>query len=447
MSHIGDGALFGPLFGDAGTARLFDDAAAIRAMLRVESELAAAQAECRLIAPEAARLIGEACGRFEPDIPALGEATARNGVPVPGLVAALRASLSRDAASALHFGATSQDIVDTALVLRLREALDLWETRLADLLRALGCLAQDHARTAMAARTYGQAATPTTFGAVVASWGRPLLRHQAEMAGLRERVLVVSLGGASGTLAAMGPQGGAVRAELARRLGLGDPGAPWHAERDGIARLAGWMTSLCASLAKIGEDLVLLTQSGIGEVRLEGAGGSSTMPQKQNPVGASVLVALGRQAVALGGLVQGSSAHRQQRDGAAWFSEWLALPPLSIGTGRALSLARETVDAIVPDVSRMTAALDADGGVIHAEALSFALAREMGREAAEAVVRRLCAQALASGTDLRDLVRRDLPETDWRALLSGEAQWGDAAEQALAFAQSARQASPGALST
>jgi 3-carboxy-cis,cis-muconate cycloisomerase len=242
----------------------------------------------------------------------------------------------------------------------------------------------------------------------------------------------------------MGAKGTQVRSALARRLDLRDPGAPWHTERDGLAQLAGWMASLCGSLAKMGEDLILLTQTGVGEVRLASAGGSSTMPQKQNPVGPSVLVALGRQAAALSGLMQSAVTHRQQRDGAAWFTEWLALPPLCIGTGRALSLARETVSAIAPDAARMAAALDADGGLIHAEALSFALAGDLGREAAEATVKRLCAEALASGRDVRDLAQRDFPSSDWRSILAAATQWGDATDQALAFA---RQASPGALST
>lgn len=165
----------------------------------------------------------------------------------------------------------------------------------------------------MAARSYRQAATPTSFGVVVASWGRPVLRQHLRLSDAL--VPLVSLSGVTRTLAAMGEKGPAVRAALAAELGLGDTRASWHSERDGGAIFAGWMAMTCPTLAKMGDDLILLTQSGIDEVRIAGAGGSSTMPQKHNPVGPSVLVANARQLVVLAGVVQGAGVHRQNRDG------------------------------------------------------------------------------------------------------------------------------------
>ena len=162
----------------------------------------------------------------------------------------------------------------------------------------------------------------------------------------------VSLSGAAGSLSAMGEKGPLVRAALAEALGLSDPGASWHSERDGIASFAAWMATTCTCLAKMAEDLNLLTQSGIDEVVIAGAGGSSTMPQKQNPVGPSVLVAIARQATALAGVVQGAGVHRQQRDGAAWYGEWLSLPQMGILTGRALALAGDLVPRLTPDPRR-----------------------------------------------------------------------------------------------
>jgi 3-carboxy-cis,cis-muconate cycloisomerase len=405
-----DSQLYGPLFGDAETARLFSDSAEVRAMLLVEGALAKVQGERGVIPPIAGAFLHRMSLEVQIDPAALGAATAVNGVPVPALIEAFRKEAGAPEHSAyLHWGATSQDILDTALALRMRPVLDLLEARLDMLIRNLQRLALDHADLAMTARTYGQAATPTTFGAVAASWGRPLLRHRERLAPVRAGVLQVSLSGAAGTLSALGDQGPAVRAALALELGLHDPGADWHSERDGIVALAGWLAGLCASLGKLGEDLILLTQTGIAEVSLSATGGSSTMPQKQNPVGPSVLVALARQAIALCGALQGAGLHRQQRDGAAWFTEWLSLPQLCILTARALSLSAELSAGLAPDPVTMARNLAADSGLIHAEALTFVLARQMPRPEAAAAVKALVDEARASGRDLLDLARARWP--------------------------------------
>lgn len=309
----------------------------------------------------------------------------------------------------------------------------LWEGRLEGLLAALGALAAAHADLPLAARTYGQVATPTSFGAVVAGWGWPLHAQRAALAALRPALLRVSLSGAAGTLSAMGEAGPAVRAGLAKALGLDDPGHSWHSDRTGIAALAGWMGSTTAVLGKLGEDLILLTQSGIGEVQIAGAGASSTMPQKQNPVGPSVLVALARQVVALAGVLQDAGLHRQQRDGAAWFAEWLSLPQACILTSRALGLAQDLAGRITPNAVTMARNLTAGGGLIHAEALSFALATRMPRPEAQAVVKRLCREVEATGTALPDLAARDFPGTDWQAVLT-QGGLGQAPTEARAFA-------------
>jgi 3-carboxy-cis,cis-muconate cycloisomerase len=337
----------------------------------------------------------------------------------------------------LHWGATSQDIVDTALALRLRRVIEIWDARLAALLARLADLAEAHADLPMAARTYGQVAVPTGFGAQVAGWGRPMLRHRARLAALRGDVLRVSLSGAAGTLGAMGAQGPAVRARLAEALALGDPGASWHAERDGIAALSGWMAGLAGTLGKMGEDLILLTQGGLAEVALAGAGGSSTMPQKQNPVGPSAMVALARQVTGLSAVLAGAGAHRQMRDGAAWFSEWLVLPQMAISCAKALALAGQAAEGITPDAAAMRRALGADGGAALAEAASFALAARMPRPEAQARVKDLCDEARRSGTDLVALAARDFPDVDWPAVLGADAL-GTAPEEARAFARAVR---------
>ena len=434
-----DSALYRDLFGDAETAALFSDSAEVRAMLIVEGTLAQVQGRLGIIPADAAAFLHRASLEVQVDPGALAAETARNGVPVPGLVAAFRKGVEAPEMTRwLHWGATSQDILDTALALRLKRVCALWDARLAALITTLGGLAETHAETPMAARTYGQAAVPTSFGALVASWGRPLLRYRERLVAVQAGVAQVSLSGAAGTSAALGPQAGAVRAGLAQALGLADPGASWHAERDGIGALAAWMAGLTASLGKMGDDLVLLSQTGIAEVTMAGAGGSSTMPQKQNPVGPSVLVALARQAAALAGVVQGAGVHGLQRDGAAWFTEWLTLPQLCISSGRALALAGDLAARLRPDCAAMARGLAEGQGTLMAEALTFALAGQLPRPEAAARVAALCREALESQTPLATLAARDFPGTDWAAALSGAGALGAAPQEARAFAATAR---------
>jgi 3-carboxy-cis,cis-muconate cycloisomerase len=423
-----DSALYGGLFNDPETARLFTDSAEVRAMLLVEGALARVQGALGLIPAEAAAYIDRASQEVQIDPAALATETAQNGVPVPALLAAFRKQAGApEPMRYLHWGATSQDIMDTALALRLRPMLVLWETRLTGLLSTLADLADIHADQPMAARTYGQFATPTSFGAVIAAWGWPLLDWKDQLVPLREAVLKVSLSGAAGTLSAMGPQGPQVRTDLATALGLNDPGHSWHSDRSAPGQLASYAAGLAGSLGKLGEDVLALSQSGLSEVRLQG-GGSSTMPQKQNPVGASALVALSRHVIGLTSLVHQSALHRQQRDGAAWFGEWLALPQLCICTGRLLTLATEVTAALHPDPATMERLLQSDHGLIHAEALTFALAKLMPRPDAAAIVKTLCDEAQATGTALQTLVARDFPDLDWTP-----GDLGSAPDEARAF--------------
>jgi 3-carboxy-cis,cis-muconate cycloisomerase len=404
-------ALYGALFNDPETAQLFSDSAEVRAMMLVEGTLAKVQGALGLIPADAAAYLHRASFELQIDPAGMATETATNGVPVPALIAAYsKAAQAPEMTQWLHWGATSQDIMDTGLALRLKRLLVLWDARLIALIKALGQLAESHADQPMAARTYGQSATPTSFGAVVASWGQPLLRHHARLQPLKSDLAQVSLSGGAGTLSAMGDQGPQVRAELAKALALTDPGHSWHSERDSIAAFAAWMAGLTASLAKMGEDLIILTQSGIGEVSLAGAGGSSTMPQKQNPVGPSVLVALARQSIGLSATIQGAVLHRQQRDGAAWFTEWLTLPQMCISTGRALTLAADLIPRITANPGAMAAGLAADGGLIRAEALTFALTAQMPRPEAAAAVKVLALRVRTGEGDLINLAHATWPD-------------------------------------
>lgn len=428
-----DSALYRGLFSDDETAALFTDSAEIRAMLLVEGTLARVQGQLGLIPETAAAFIDRSAREVQIDPAAMAAETAVNGVPVPALVTAFRKAMEApDHARYLHWGATSQDIMETGQALRLRRVMALWDARLEALSRALGRLAAAHADLPMAARTYGQVATPTSFGAVVASWGHPILRHRARLVAVRDDLAAVSLSGAAGTLSAMGAEGPAVRAALAAALGLSDPGHSWHAERDRIGAFSAWMAGLTASLGKMGEDLILLTQSGMGEVVISGAGGSSTMPQKQNPVGPSVLVAVARQVIALDGVIQNAGLHRQQRDGAAWFAEWLTLPHICILTGRALALALDLAQRIQPDPQAMARQLDDGSGLIRAEEMTFALSRHIPRPEAQAKVKELCKLAKPGGPSLVALVAEAFPA----AAIPASPNLGTAPEEARAFAAS-----------
>ena len=431
-----DSAIYGKLFGDAEVGALFTDSAEVRAMMLVEGALAKAQGSLGLIPEVSAAALHRASLELQLDPGGLGEGVAASAVPVPGLVAAFREAMQApEHATWLHWGATSQDIMDTGLALRLRRALTIIEGRFDALEHALAGLAEAHADLPMVARTYGQAAVVTSFGAVVAAWGQPVLRHRARLAAVRRDVEQVSLSGAAGTLSAMGDQGPAVRAALADALGLADPGGSWHSARDGIAGLAAWATGLTGSLAKMGEDLLILTQSGIEEVSLASGGGSSTMPQKSNPVAPSALVAIARQVVGLNSVIQTALAHRQERDGAAWLSEWLSLGQLVILSARALDLAGEIAKGLSPNPEAMARHIEATGGMIFAEALSFALAKTLPRAEAQAATKALVAEARGANRPLEAAARASYPDLDLSRIFQPKEQLGTAPAEARNFAQ------------
>ncbi|SIO54029.1 3-carboxy-cis,cis-muconate cycloisomerase [Rhodovulum sp. ES.010] len=433
-----DSALYRGLFHDEEVGKLFTDSAEVRAMLLVEGALAKVQGQLGVIPEVSGAFIHRAAMEFQLDPAGMAAETGKNAVPVPALVAAFRKAMEApEHAQYVHWGATSQDIVDTALVLRLRQAITILEGRLRGVIRALGAQAETNADLPMAARTLAQVATPTSFGAVVAGWGWPLIRHLDRLAALKLRLLRVSLFGAAGTLSAMGPQGPEVRKGLAEALGLGNAGDPWHAARDGVAELSGWLTGVAGSLAKTGEDLVLMAQSEVGEVRLGVGGASSTLPHKQNPVDPLLLTSLARHLAGLDANIQGAAAHRQQRDAAAWMVEWLALPEIVMGAGRALTVAEALVPRIAPLPDAMARNIDGGLGLAYAEALSFALADRMPRPEAKAAVEALCREAMDAGRPLADLAARDWPGTDWAAHFTPAAQMGEAPAHARRFATAA----------
>ncbi len=333
------------LIGDAAIAPWFSDEADIAAMLRFEAALAAAQAACGLIPVTAAAAIAEACDGFEVDHNALRVGMAADGVLGPAFVAALRERVDPPHRAWVHFQATSQDAVDTSLVLRLAAVVGDLGARLERVIAWLEELRRVHGRVILMGHTRMQRALPITAADKVDAWRAPLERHARRLVELTPRLLVVQLGGPVGTRGGLDGQGDAVADGLATRLGL-HPAPCWHTARDGIAEFGFWLALVAGSLGKIGQDIALLSQNEIGAVRLSGGGRSSAMAHKSNPVAAEALVALARFAAGQAGTLAQALVHENERSGAAWTLEWMLLPGLCIATGAALRHA----EAILADL-------------------------------------------------------------------------------------------------
>ncbi len=410
-ASVFDSPLYAHLFPTGEAGRLFSDTAAIRAMLLVEGALAQAQGAQGVIPELSAKAIQRATMEIQIDPGAIAKATGENGVSVPGLVAAFRAEMNApEHAQFVHWGATSQDIIDTGLMLRLRQLLLLAETDLRAIISALALQAEKHATTPMAARTYGQQATPTSWGAVIADWGHALCDLLDALPALRSSSLLVSLSGAAGTSSALGPDAAQTRTALAKGLGLNDPARSWHVDRGPILRIADWLAQVASVLSRMGATLIALTGSEVGEVTLGATGASSTMPQKQNPVGPSALQALGHQMTGLRTALAPATQHLHQRDGAAWFAEWMILPQIALVSACALQHAKALSSSMKPNTDKMAETLEDGLGLIHAEALSFALADTMQRPQAQTVTKSLCRQAQEEGVELEDIARAAYPD-------------------------------------
>ncbi|WP_299045915.1 lyase family protein [uncultured Tateyamaria sp.] len=427
-------SLYAQLFPTGEVGRLWSDSAEVRAMLLVEGALAKVQGAQGMIPDLSAAFIHRSSLEVQIDPAGLADATGRNGVSVPALVAEFRKAMEApEHAQFAHWGATSQDIIDTALMLRMRQTLAVQRDTLVTLLKTLGAQASTHAATPMVARTYGQHATPTSWGSVLAQWGHPLADALDDLSRVQEASLWVSLSGASGTASALGPKPDATRAALADALNLNDPGRSWHTDRGPVLRIADWMGRVVATLAGMGDSAVALAATDCQDLTLGAAGSSSTMPQKHNPVGPSALVALGHQVAGLRASLQAAAAHQHQRDGAAWFTEWMVLPQIALSCAAAINLAHVMVRDWSPDVDAMAAKFDGLGGA-HAEALSFALAAKMPRPEAQEATKVLIAEAMAQRQSLADIARAAHPDLP-RDLFDPASQMGTAPAHARAFAQ------------
>ncbi|BAB53363.1 3-carboxy-cis,cis-muconate cycloisomerase [Mesorhizobium japonicum] len=339
-----DHPLLSALLGDEEASRHFSVEAEIEAALAFEGALAEAEAENGIITRDAAAAIVAALNPFRPDTALLRTAVAKDGVMVPELVRQIRAMVGEPHGDKVHFGATSQDVIDTSLVLRLKAIVEHLGLLLTETVLRLTSLEERFGGRALAGMTRMQPAIPIQVTDRITAWRAPLQRQQKSLSDQSGRLLVVQFGGAAGTLEKLGDKGPAVRAALAAKLGLAD--APqWQSQRDALADFAGWLALLTGSLGKFGQDIALMAQGGT-DIMLSGGGGSSAMPHKQNPVKAEALVALARfNATQLSGMHQ-ALLHEQERSGAAWTLEWLLLPQMAVATAASLRLAAELAGQI-----------------------------------------------------------------------------------------------------
>jgi 3-carboxy-cis,cis-muconate cycloisomerase len=395
-------------FGDRETAEVMGWPARVRRMIEVEAALGRALARTGLITHEANAAIARACDPAGVDIDRLAAAAATAPTPAIPLVKALTEAVGDgDPVPAwLHHGATSQDIVDTAVVLQLRTALVRLETELLAAADLCAGLAHRHRHVVMAGRTLGQQAVPVTFGLKAARWLGVLDRRLEQLRWVRARVLAVQLGGAAGTLAVYDGQGMAVVAAFAEELGLEVPELPWHAERDRVVELAGMLAGVVSAAGAIATDLVLLAQSEVGEVR-EGAGsgpGSSAMPHKRNPVHATAARAAARLALGeLGVLVAAGSEHEHERAAGAWQAEWVALPSALVRTVGSVVRLRAALEGLEIDAGRAQENLDGQLGLTGSEALASALTPSLGRGRAQQLTGELARRAATEHLPLREV--------------------------------------------
>ena len=339
-----DAPLWAGLYGDPEVAAALSPDASLAAMLRIEAAFSRALGAAGRIDPTQAERVAAIIEGFAPDLAALAEDAARDGIWPPGLVRQLKGVVAPADHGALHKGLTSQDLHDTALVLALRDVNALFAARLEAILAALDGLAARFGQAPLMGRTRMQAALPITVGDRIAPWREGAARALARLAALRPELEALQFGGAVGTRCEIAPDGDAVAPHLAAALGLSNPPRCWHTERGRIADYGGWLSTTAGTLGKIGQDVALMAQ--MGEITADGGGKSSAMAHKQNPVLAETLVSLSRFVAAqLGGLHQ-AMIHEQDRSGAAWALEWMILPPMIAATGAGLLRAQTMLAAI-----------------------------------------------------------------------------------------------------
>lgn len=399
--------LFDAYFTARNMREVFCDQGRVQAMLDFEAALARAEARVGLIPSAAVAPIAAACNAGLYDFAALGEAIATAGNSAIPLVKALGKQIAATSAEAeryVHLGATSQDVMDTGLVLQLRQALELIESDLAQLADSLAVQAQRHAATPLAGRTWLQHATPVTLGMKIAGWLGAVTRSRQRLRELKPRLLVLQFGGASGTLAALGEQAMPIAQALAEELQLTLPEQPWHTQRDRVVEFGAVLGLIAGSLGKFGRDISLLMQTEAAEVfepSAPGKGGSSTMPHKRNPVGAAVLIGAATRVPGLVSTLFSAMPQEHERSLGLWHAEWETLPEICCLVSGSLQQARLLAQGLEVDAERMSRNLELTQGLVLAEAVSIVLAQRVGRDTAHHLLEQCCKRAVAEQRHLR----------------------------------------------
>ena len=421
--------LFDAYFSAESMAEVFCDQGRLQGMLDFEAALARAEAQVGLIPQAAVAPIAQACLASLYDVDALGVAIASAGNSAIPLVKALGKWVAGEDPSAeryVHLGATSQDVMDTGLVLQLRRALALIEADLARLGDILAAQAQRYAAVPLAGRTWLQHATPVTLGMKIAGWLGAVTRSRQRLIELKPRLLVLQFGGASGTLAALGEQAMPVAQALAAQLQLTLPEQPWHTQRDRLVEFASVLGLIAGSLGKLGRDISLLMQTEAAEVfepAAPGKGGSSTMPHKRNPVGAAVLISAATRVPGLVATLFSAMPQEHERSLGLWHAEWETLPEICRLVSGALQQALLVSAGLEVDPERMVRNLDLTQGLVLAEAVSIVLAQRLGRDTAHHLLEQCCKRAVAEQRHLRavladePLITAELSATDLDRLL------------------------------
>jgi 3-carboxy-cis,cis-muconate cycloisomerase len=403
----------GSLFTTDAMREIFSDSSRLARMLEFEAALAKAQAETGVIPRHAADAISAQCDVARFDVDAIDKASRDAGNLAIPLVAALTrnvAAVDPVAKGFVHYGATSQDAIDTGLVLQLRDALVLIDADLVRLSQALAHQARAHETTVLAGRTWLQQALPITLGVKLAAVVSALDRDRDRLERARHEDLVLQFGGAAGTLASLGDKGLAVSEALGEELGLDVPDIPWHTERDRLCDIASLLGMLVATLGKLARDVALLAQTEVGEAAepaAAGRGGSSTMPQKRNPVGASIAIAASVRVPGLVATMLAAAVQEHERGLGNWPAEWETLPAIVMLAAGALDAMVEVARGLEVDAGRMRDNLELTHGLVFAEAAQMALAPSLGRDTAHALVARACRRALAEHVHLRDILAGD----------------------------------------
>ncbi|MEH2533084.1 3-carboxy-cis,cis-muconate cycloisomerase [Bradyrhizobium sp. AZCC 1588] len=405
--------LLAPMLSSAAMRAVCDDMASLQNMLDFEAALARAEAAAGVIPASAADPITSACRAESFDIAALAEAATKAGNLAIPLVKALTANVARsDAAAArfVHWGATSQDVIDTAVMLGLRAGIDALLADIDCAIAGFAGLARQHRHTPVVARTWLQHALPMPFGLKLAEYAAALHRSKLRLQRVRSEALALQFGGAAGTLAALGDKGLAVAEKLAEELKLPLPDAPWHTHRDRIAEAASVLAIIAGTCGKIARDVSLMMQTDVGEAfepSGEGRGGSSTMPHKRNPVAAASALAAATMAPNLAATIFAAQVQDHERSAGPWHAEWPTLPTLLLVTSRALAAIVDIAEGLEVDAARMRANLDATDGLIMAEAVAMALAEKIGKSDAHHLLEAASRKAVKDKKHLRDVLLED----------------------------------------